>query len=389
MKDLIAKLRHSEYIHYSLTFLATFLLSVHYILVVYTNSSFLAQFASDKALGILYVLGSCLTILILLSASYILEHVGNRKMMLGFIYIEAAALLTMGFSGNALASILAFIVEQGVAYVLLFNLDIFLESDMIKRSHIGSARGMFLTMTNVAYVAIPSLVGLLLVSNEYWKVYGLSALVLIPLFILIYQKFRTFKDPTYKHLDHFKNFRLYFRNDKLARVFRIDFALQFFYAAMTIYMPLYLHAHIGFAWPTIGAMFSVMLMPFVIFQVPGGFLADRDGEHGYLVGGLLILGGATIAFSFMNSESALAWTAILFLSRVGASIVEIMAESFFFKHVQGKDAGFISVFRMASPLSYITAPLALGLLLALGGFKLVFFCLGVFILWTLLQTVGI
>ncbi len=35
--------------------------------------------ASERALGILYVLGSCVTILILLSASYILEHIGNRR----------------------------------------------------------------------------------------------------------------------------------------------------------------------------------------------------------------------------------------------------------------------------------------------------------------------
>src|ERR1035437_579822 len=190
MKTLFARLKHSEYIHYSLTYLATFILSIHYVLVLYTNSTFLSQFASEKKLGILYVLGALVTILILLSASYILEHIGNRKMMLWLIVAEACALLTMGFSGNTLAIILAFIIHQGIAFTLLFNLDVFLEGDMTKRSHIGGARGMFLTITNAGYVAIPSLVGLLLVSNQYWKVYGLSALVLVPLFILIFSKFK-------------------------------------------------------------------------------------------------------------------------------------------------------------------------------------------------------
>ena len=389
MKDLFAKLRHSEYIHYSYTFLATFLLSIHYVLVLYTNSTFLSQYASDKALGILYVLGAFVTILLLLSASYILEHIGNRKMMLGLIAVEASSLLTMGFSGNVLAIILAFIIHQGVAFTLLFNLDVFLEGDMTKRSHIGSARGMFLTMTNAGYVAIPSLVGLLLINNEYWKVYALSALVLVPLFILISKHFRRFRDPKYVHLDHAKAFKLFFRDEKLSKIFRISFALQFFYAAMTIYMPLYLHSVIGFDWPTIGMMFSVMLLPFVMFQVPGGMLADRDGEHRFLGGGLIILGGATLLFSFMNTHDALWWTAVLFLSRVGAATVEVMVESFFFKHVQGKDAGFISVFRMTNPFSYIAAPLVLGTMLILGSYPLDFFFLGAFILWTLLQTIGI
>lgn len=389
MKDLIAKLRHSEYIHYSLTYLATFVLSIHYVLVLYTNSSLLSRYASDDKLGLLYVLGSLVTILILTSASYILERFGNRKMMLGLVVIEFASLLTMGFSSNPLAVIFAFMAHEGVAYVLLFNLDVFLENGLVRNAHVGEARGLFLTATNVAYVGIPSLVGLILANNEYWKVYGLSALVLVPLFILIYREFKNFKDPRYAHHDYRKTISLFFKDGQLAKVFKISFTLQFFYACMVVYMPLYLHEHIGFSWPTIGAMFSVMLLPFVIFQIPGGYLADKYGVHRYLIIALALLGLSTVGFAFLSTTSALIWTALLFSSRVGASIVEVMTESFFYRHIGGKDAGFMSIYLMANPLSYVIAPLFCGALLWLGGFKLVFFATGITVIWAMQYVSGL
>ena len=48
---------------------------------------------------------------------------------------------------------------------------------------------------------------------------------------------------------------------------------------------------------------------------------------------------------------------VLFVSRIGASLVESASESYFFKHVKKEDAGLISLFRMVRPISYILVPL--------------------------------
>ena len=52
----------------------------------------------------------------------------------------------------------------------------------------------------------------------------------------------------------------------------------------------------------------------------------------------------------------LAWAGLLFLTRVGASFVEITSESYFFKHVNEKNTGLISLFRMTKPIAYIITP---------------------------------
>ena len=71
---------------------------------------------------------------------------------------------------------------------------------------------------------------------------------------------------------------------------------------------------------------------------------------------------STFLIPFVESTSMYVWAALLFLTRVGASFVEIGCESHFFKRVDEQHAGLISFFRMARPLAYIAAPALVALL---------------------------
>ena len=51
------------------------------------------------------------------------------------------------------------------------------------------------------------------------------------------------------------------------------------------------------------------------------------------------------------------WMVAMFITRVGASFVEVTSESYFFKHAQGEDTDKMSLFRMARPISSIVVPL--------------------------------
>ena len=63
----------------------------------------------------------------------------------------------------------------------------------------------------------------------------------------------------------------------------------------------------------------------------------------------------------------------LFLTRIGASIVEATTESYFFKHASLKHMSEISLFRVLYPLSYITIPiLASGILFLFDSFFILF-----------------
>ena len=65
--------------------------------------------------------------------------------------------------------------------------------------------------------------------------------------------------------------------------------------------------------------------------------------------------------SFITGKSIVLWSAILFISRIGASIVEVSTETYFFKHVKATNAGYISLFRMTKNLAFLIVPIVAGL----------------------------
>ena len=67
---------------------------------------------------------------------------------------------------------------------------------------------------------------------------------------------------------------------------------------------------------------------------------------------------------------------LLFISRVGASLVESTTESYFFKHMKGGDAGITSFFRLIRPLSLLAASLLGTLALFYLPFNYIFVVLG-------------
>jgi hypothetical protein len=75
------------------------------------------------------------------------------------------------------------------------------------------------------------------------------------------------------------------------------------------------------------------------------------------------------------------WALILFGTRTGAAIIEIMSESYFFKIINEENADAISFFRNNYPLAYIVAPLlAIPIFFFVPSFKYLFYILGAILL---------
>ena len=64
---------------------------------------------------------------------------------------------------------------------------------------------------------------------------------------------------------------------------------------------------------------------------------------------------------FITEKSLVLWSVILFISRIGASIVEVSTETYFFKHVKSTNAGYISLFRMTKNMSFLIVPIIAGI----------------------------
>jgi MFS family permease len=139
----------------------------------------------------------------------------------------------------------------------------------------------------------------------------------------------------------------------------------------------------GIPWNKTGILFTAMLLPFIIFQYPAGVLADkRLGEKELLIFGFLVAGIATLVFAIHRvSFSFIQIAIVLFLTRVGASIIEIMCDTYFFKQITEKDSTLVSLYRSMMPFSYVIGPV-LGSLYLLGGGSItgIFVILGVMML---------
>lgn len=337
-----------------LMYLVNLFVSFHYFVVVYINSAFLSKFIDTQTISLLYLVGSVLSVGLFLLFAKIVRRVGNYHLVLIFAVLEILALVGLATAHNLNIVIFSFLLYLVISPIIYLSLDIFLEKLTTEEQVTGSVRGMFLTMQNITQVVSPLLVGLFLLDSAYWRMYSISIGFLLIAVVLIVIAFRRFNDPHYIARTLPQSLAYVLRHSVLRNVFAAQILLRFFYAWMVIYTPLYLSQYIGFTWSQIGVMFSIMLLPFLILELPLGRVADSAfGEKKIMIFGFVLLVAAVVCIPFLTTATFAVWTAVLFTSRIGAACIEMATESYFFRHVNGSLADTISLFRMARPATYV------------------------------------
>ncbi|MES2225467.1 MAG: MFS transporter [Patescibacteria group bacterium] len=364
-------------------YVSNLLVSFHYFLVIYITSTFLSAYVNAERLSLLYIIGSIVSVGLFSFFASAVQRIGNYRLILIYIALEALALLGLGF-GRGHVVIAAFVLFIAVSPVIYLNLDIFLEKSIKDEGATGGIRGMFLSMQNITQVLCPFLVGFLLIANEYWRVYTISLAFLFAAVITIVGYLRKFDDARYHPRTLWQSALYVFKHQTLYHVVVAQFLLRFFYAWMVIYTPLYLSNYIGFTWPQIGTMFAIMLLPFLLLELPLGRMSDTKlPEKFIMIVGFLLMAGAVAVIPFLTAPSFVLWTAVLFVSRIGAACTEIATESYFFRHVDGALADTISLFRAARPATYIAAAIVASLALQAISLRWSFLILAVLMLWGL------
>ncbi|MBI1975485.1 MAG: MFS transporter [Candidatus Vogelbacteria bacterium] len=355
---------------------ASFFYTVHNAFTLYITSSFLARFIDTEFVGVLYGIGSLLGILVLSKSSALLGRFGQFRTTLAFLALNIGAVAGLAFIDTAWLVLTLFLALSVATLFLRLDLDVYLEKFSVDKKT-GALRGVFLTLLNVAVFISPYLVGKILTDSQYERVFFVSALLIIPTIAIVATRLRGVADIPYRQVPFGYSLKRVWDDPNLANIFGATFLLEFFYSWMVIYTPIYLSQYIGFSWSQIGAIFSIMLMPFVILQYPLGRIADRWlGEKEILTAGFCVMGLATISLAFIGTSAFGIWAAALFATRVGASAVEVMNESYFFKHVGAEDTDIISVFRDSRPLAFIAGPLVGSLVISFLPYNILFLILG-------------
>lgn len=361
-------------------YIALLLLSLHWSVVLYVNSTYLVQFVSNRTVSFLYVLGTLCTIIAFLYASPLLTRYGNVRLVTLLAVCEFFSLLGMAFVPSTTVIILLFIAHQAIAPLLLFSIDIFMEELIgTNESKTGGHRGLLLSLTSltgaVAALGMGHLIGA--GTPKFALAYTASALILVPFLAIIYVHFRSFKDPAYPPFRIHPGIRAFWARQDIRNVFSAHFLLQFFFSWMVIYVPVYLVTKIGFDWEQVGSILFVGLLAYVFFEYIIGFVADTYiGEKEMMAFGFAVIAITTSWFAFLDTQSLAPWMFAMFVVRIGASFVEATTESYFFKHTRGRDADLISLFRITQPLGYLMGALLGSIAIVLLPFNLLFVLLG-------------
>ncbi|MCK9351898.1 MAG: MFS transporter [Candidatus Paceibacterota bacterium] len=362
-------------------YLATFFLSLHYSIGLYVDSSYLAQFFGDTNINVIYFMGSLATMLALIVAPKFLRRFGNYTMAIMVSILEIVSLLSLALVDSPFLVVIIFVCHVMAVSILSYNLDIFIEHGS-ENETTGETRGLFLTIMNLAVFFGPISAGFILSDHQFWKIYVISAILILPALFIIARKLSQFCDPEYKDISLTEMFTIAWKNKNIRYISIANFLLQFFYSWMIIYMAIYLSGYMHFKWEEIGLIFGIMLLPFIFLQFPLGEIADRRfGEKEILVIGFLVTAFSTASLSFLVQDtSILIWATILFITRVGAAAIEIMTETYFFKQIEASEMCLISFFRHTRPLSFITGTASASIFLYFFDIQYLFVTLGVIML---------
>ena len=369
-----------DHINFGLIYVLSIVFTFHGLLVAYSNSTFMEQFASPAAIGALYTIASSLAVFSFLFISRVLRKIGNVRLTIYLALAEIASLITLGLTDSSGTAIVAFVAFMTLNPLIYLSIDIFSESIIgDNEGSTGSKRGLTLTLMSLAAMAGPLALGAIVGDDDanLYKTYLVSAGVFSIFILVILAKFKSFDDPQYKEIQVLSAIHSFWKKKDVRNVFLAHFTLQIFFSWMVIYFPLYLATEIGFTWDIIGTIIAVGLFAYVLVEYPTGLIADKFlGEKEMMAAGFLILAISTSWISFMATAPVVAWMVLMFISRIGASLVEATTESYFFKHTKGTDANIMSFFRLTRPLAMVVGALLGSVALLYLPFQLIFIVLG-------------
>ncbi|MEK7598536.1 MAG: MFS transporter [Patescibacteria group bacterium] len=330
----------------------SFLFGFSQAILLYVMSFYFKLATGTENVGIFYTISYIIVLIILLNLHKLVRKIGKSNV---FLFSLLAKIILVFFLTLLPPSFLSLLLLMG--YIIFSslewtNLDVILES-FSKDQMSGRIRGVHLTIFNLGFLLGPFLSTKILENMNFQGIFVVVLIFNAVVFSLALIGLRGVNHEFNQKLKVADLVKKVFRRKDVMGIYYISFVLEFFFALMVIYTPLYL-LDIGFSWEKIGIVFTMMLIPFVLLQYPAGVLADKKiGEKEMIILAILIMAASTLGIYFIHSLSVLVWGAALFATRVGAALIEILRDSYFYKKIDGHDVDIINFMRTSMPVAYI------------------------------------
>jgi len=360
--------------------LISFIFGFSQAVAAYVLSTFFEVSWGVKSVGFFYVGTYLISLTLILNLHKFISKLGKSSAFALFSVLEIFVLCGLIFWGLGRFSaflVVLYLIFSAAIWVIM---DVILES-FSKDEVSGEIRGKYLTVFNLGFIFGPFISTGLLDRFGYEGIFSFVLFANLLILITFIAFVRKIESKPIKREKIPTIFKRAWKRKNIMRIYYISFVLEAFFALMVIYTPIYLREVVGFSWLEIGKIFKVMLIPFVLLQYPVGFLADKKFvEKEMIIFALLIMSASTSYIYFANFGGVFFWAMILFATRVGAAIVEVLRDSYFYKQVDGKDIDLIDFFRTASSVGHIFSTLLAGLLLIFFPLKLAFLLVALIVL---------
>jgi MFS family permease len=367
-------------------FVVTLLYSLHLAIPLYINSTLLAKYFPKENINLIYILSGIFSLFFAIYISKFVKKYHNYNTTLAIMLVDFVFTLLLGISQNIYVVGFSFIITAITISALYITLNLFIEEFSDHRDE-GVVRGIFLTLLNTGILLSPLIAASALANIGFSGVYIVSAIVLIPMSILIRHYYKNVSEPKYKNISFRRGILETLRDKNIFGVMSAMFALECFYLTLVIYLPLFLLQNTNISMTTyLGVIMPFVLIPFVVLPYQMGMLADKKtGEKEFLLLGLGIISICLFLIPFIDSNSLFLWGGLLFISRVGAAILETMIFTYFFKKTEKSDAGLVALFGNMRTIATIAVPIVGAILLYLSGkIDYVFIAVALFVACTII-----
>ncbi len=346
---------HKEKLNYKkvhLISIISFLLGFVDAFWIYTLSTYFSEISGTDNVSIFYFTAFTGVLISLFYLQSLIRRIGRARMLyfsLGLTILLSVLLTRLPATWLSVLVVLLFIVANGTVWV---SLDVLLEG-FSSDGMAGRIRGLYLTIMNTGILVAPFLASKVLNHFRFEGIFFVISVGYMIVFLISLLGFRNDNVIPRESLKPWQTIRKMMREKNLLYIYCISFAMEFFYALMIVYTPIYL-LNLGFSWDQIGIIFTIMLIPFVLLEYPLGIIADRHlGEKELLIVSIMIVIFSTSLLPFIGPHSLWIWASILFMTRVGIAGIEVLRDAYFYKQIDGDDSDVIAFFRTSRPVANI------------------------------------
>lgn len=331
-------------------------------ILAYILSSYFKQVLGMEKIGLIFSITYLIIFLLLINLHKIVRRFGKSDSYFTFLTIQIIALFILAFSPASAWSALFLAVYIIFSNLSVVSMDFILESFSVDRMS-GRLRGMYLTLLDAGFILGPLISTSSLEKFNFRGVFLIALIFYIIILLMALSGLRGINHKFLGRMDIMDIIKKIWKRKNVMRIYYVSFILESFYAIMIIFTPIYLR-ELGMDWQQIGLIFTVMLIPFIILPYPCGWLADtKYGEKEMLFGACFIMGFATLAIYFIGPATLTTWAIILLMTRIGASVIQTLRDSYFYKRIDAYDVDIIDFFRTAVPLGYVFSMIASTILL--------------------------